>query len=58
MEENYDEIVCYCFRVKKSDILNEVKKGNRDLETVLENTGAGYGCGGCKTRIRKIIENN
>ncbi len=56
MEENLDEIVCYCFKVKKSAIKKAVAEGKKDLESVMEETGAGYGCGGCKTKIKKLIE--
>ncbi len=41
-------VVCECMDVKYADILKAIKEGNCDLESLMDATDAGTGCGKCK----------
>ena len=54
----YGEVVCPCMDVTKAEILQAVKRGAHDFESVKRRTGAGFGkCQGsrCRRRIMDII---
>ena len=61
MEFNYpetqDKIVCQCFDVKESQILEAIKTNNlKNVEEVTNYTKAGGACGKCKSVIQSMIE--
>ena len=54
----YGEVICSCMDVTKAEILQAVKRGAHDFESVKRRTGAGFGrCQGsrCRRRIMDII---
>lgn len=50
-----DKIICGCYKVKKSEIVEAIKNGADTVEKVGEVTKAGTGCGNCKGAIQEII---
>ena len=55
----YGEVICSCMDVTGSEVLQAVKRGAHDFESVKRRTGAGFGrCQGsrCRRRIMDIIE--
>ena len=58
MDSAYGEVICSCMDVTKAEILQAVKRGAHDFESVKRRTGAGFGkCQGsrCRRRIMDII---
>ena len=54
----YGEVICSCMDVTKAEILEAVKRGAHDFESVKRRTGAGFGkCQGsrCRRRITDLI---
>ena len=43
-------VVCECMDVKLGEILEAIKKGNCDLESLMDATDAGTACGKCKSK--------
>lgn len=62
-DEEYREIdrliqnVCKCQNVSVNEVVAAVKNGAQSVNTVMEETKAGTGCGRCKGIIANIIEN-
>ncbi len=55
--DNGDELVCRCFNVSKTTILqNLVKDKNYDLLSIGKSTKAGLGCGSCQKDITEAIQ--
>ena len=57
-DSTYGEVICSCMDVTKAEILQAVKHGACDFESVKRRTGAGLGkCQGsrCRRRIMDII---
>lgn len=58
-DSGYGEIVCACMDVTRAEIVQAVKRGAHDFESVKRRTGAGFGrCQGsrCRRRIMDILE--
>ena len=54
----YGEVICSCMDVTKAEIIQAVKRGAHDFESVKRRTGAGFGkCQGsrCRRRVMDII---
>ena len=54
----YGEVLCSCMDVTKAEIIQAVKRGAHDFESVKRRTGAGFGkCQGsrCRRRVMDII---
>ncbi len=51
-----NQMICYCLKITESEIIKSFKKGNKTVKEIMDSTGAGYGCGSCKVRIKKLIE--
>ncbi len=51
MEDVIDEIytVCHCNEVTYGEIMQAIKAGACDLESLMKRTGAGTSCGLCKS---------
>ncbi len=50
------KLVCSCNNVGSGNIENAVKKGCASFNAVCDETGAGLGCGSCKSEIRQIMD--
>ena len=49
-------IVCHCQRVSARSIARAVQSGCSTAGEVSRATGAGRGCGGCITSVKRLIE--
>jgi glycerol-3-phosphate dehydrogenase len=57
-DNDYGEVICSCMDVTKAEIIQAVKRGAHDFESVKRRTGAGFGkCQGsrCRRRVMDII---
>ncbi|MEL0456729.1 molybdopterin-dependent oxidoreductase [Flavobacteriaceae bacterium SZ-1-7] len=52
------KLVCSCSQVGAGNIEEAVKKGCSDFTELCNKTGAGLGCGSCKTEVREILMNS
>lgn len=50
------KLICSCNNVGDGNIHNAMKNGYVDLDSVCDKTGAGLGCGSCRSEVRKILE--
>lgn len=50
------KLVCSCNNVGAGNLTDAILAGNEDLNAVCETTGAGLGCGSCKSEVKRIIE--
>ena len=51
------ELVCSCSQVGSGNIEEEIAKGCTNFTELCNKTGAGLGCGSCKTEVREILNN-
>lgn len=51
-----DQLICYCGKVTVGMIKEAMDRGAETVEQVGEMTGAGTHCGGCETKIAKLME--
>ena len=52
------ELVCSCSQVGIGNIEEAIAKGCSDFTELCNKTGAGLGCGSCKTEVREILQNS
>ncbi len=50
-------LVCSCSQVGSGNLENAIKNGCTDFAKLCEQTGAGLGCGSCKSEVKQIMEN-
>ena len=50
------KLVCSCNNVGQENLTDAIAKGHDDLNAVCQNTGAGLGCGSCKSEVMRILE--
>jgi ferredoxin-nitrate reductase len=49
------ELVCSCSQVGEGNIVESIKNGCTNFTELCKQTGAGLGCGSCKTEVREIL---
>lgn len=49
------EIVCNCLQIKRGDLRLAVEGGCHTVDKLMEQTGAGSVCGGCRPLLREMI---
>ncbi|MCB4807100.1 molybdopterin-dependent oxidoreductase [Tamlana sp. 62-3] len=52
------ELVCSCSQVGVGNIEEAIRGGCVDFTELCNSTGAGLGCGSCKTEVREILNNS
>ncbi|MEP1489130.1 MAG: molybdopterin-dependent oxidoreductase [Algibacter sp.] len=52
------KLVCSCSQVGQGNIEEAIAKGCTDFTELCNKTGAGIGCGSCKTEVREILNNS
>ena len=50
------KLVCSCSQVGEGNIVNTIKEGCHDLGQICQKTGAGMGCGSCKSEVKAILQ--
>ena len=51
------KLVCSCSQVGQGNIEEAIAKGCTDFTELCTKTGAGLGCGSCKSEVREILQN-
>ncbi|NMH88720.1 nitrate reductase [Flavivirga algicola] len=51
------KLICSCSQVGAGNIEEAIAKGCTDFTELCNKTGAGLGCGSCKTEVREILHN-
>jgi ferredoxin-nitrate reductase len=51
------KLVCSCNNVGRGNLDAKIKAGCTDLTVLCAETGAGMGCGSCRTEVKNILEN-
>ncbi len=51
------KLVCSCSQVGAGNLEEAIAKGCTDFTELCNKTGAGLGCGSCKTEVREILHN-
>lgn len=49
-------LVCSCGNVGEGNICGKIREGHQELDSLCQATGAGLGCGSCKSEVRAILE--
>tara|TARA_R110002095_G_scaffold582_4_gene2759 strand:- start:5076 stop:8597 length:3522 start_codon:yes stop_codon:yes gene_type:complete len=52
------KLVCSCSQVGEGNIEEAIAQGCTDFTKLCNKTGAGLGCGSCKTEVREILHNS
>lgn len=52
------KLVCSCSQVGEGNIQEVIAQGCTDFTKLCNKTGAGLGCGSCKTEVREILHNS
>lgn len=52
------KLVCSCSQVGAGNIEETISQGCTDFTELCNKTGAGLGCGSCKTEVREILNNS
>ncbi|MCU0429929.1 MAG: molybdopterin-dependent oxidoreductase [Cytophagaceae bacterium] len=55
-EEVIGKLVCSCNNVGEGNIVKKIEEGVDDLKELCLCTGAGTGCGSCKSEVKNILE--
>jgi ferredoxin-nitrate reductase len=50
------KIVCSCNNVGEGNLINKIKEGCKDHLQLCQLTGAGMGCGSCRSEVKEILE--
>jgi len=50
-------LVCSCSNVGEGNLINKIKEGCKDHLQLCQLTGAGTGCGSCRSEVKEILEN-
>lgn len=56
MEEDLDITICSCTGITKRTIINAIKENHYTTVQSVKSTRAGTVCGGCSTRVYKILQ--
>ncbi len=51
------KLVCSCSQVGEGNLVKAIEGGCHDFAKLCEQTGAGLGCGSCKSEVKQIMEN-
>ena len=50
------KLVCSCNNVGEGNLMESIMSGNDSLNKVCQATGAGLGCGSCKSEVKRLID--
>ena len=49
-------LVCSCNNVGEENLISSIERGNDSLNKLCDATGAGLGCGSCKTQLMRLLQ--
>ncbi len=52
------KVVCSCNNVGEGNLENKIKEGCKDLVQLCQLSGAGLGCGSCRSEVKAILDKN
>jgi len=52
------KLVCSCSNVGEGNLVEAIQTGKDSLNSLCESTGAGLGCGSCKTELVRLLQKN
>ena len=52
------KLICSCGNVGEGNITNKIRQGIRELGEICIASGAGLGCGSCKSEVESILKNH
>ncbi|HMC01846.1 MAG TPA: FAD-dependent oxidoreductase, partial [Flavobacteriaceae bacterium] len=52
------KLVCSCSQIGEGNLMETIANGCSDFTELCKQTGAGLGCGSCKTEVREILQNS
>lgn len=50
-----DRVVCFCYNVTESVIVDAIQKGAQSLMDIRRDTYASTGCAGCGEEVKKLL---
>lgn len=50
------KLICSCGGVGEGNIINKINEGCTELKSLCQASGAGLGCGSCRTEVQAILE--
>lgn len=50
------KLICSCNNVGSGNLADAIHSGNEDLNSICQATGAGLGCGSCKSEVKRILD--
>lgn len=56
LEQRPDYLVCTCWGVMYSEIVNAIKNGAQDFEALKQELMVGTGCSSCVPEVEEILE--
>lgn len=57
IKDKNEDILCHCFEVSKSELINAINKGIKTFSEIQKETMACKGCRRCKSIIQETIQN-
>lgn len=52
------KLVCSCNNVGEGNIISKIKEGCKDMVQLCQLSGAGMGCGSCRSEVKAILDNH
>jgi ferredoxin-nitrate reductase len=52
------KLVCSCGNVGEGNICEKIKEGHTSLDELCKASGAGLGCGSCRSEVKQLLEKN
>ncbi|MFY0598494.1 MAG: molybdopterin-dependent oxidoreductase [Cyclobacteriaceae bacterium] len=50
------KLVCSCNNVGEGNLMDAILTGENDLNSLCQSTGAGLGCGSCKSEVKRLLD--
>ena len=52
------KLICSCSQVGEGNLVEAITNGCTNFSDLCKQTGAGLGCGSCKTEVKEILQNS
>ncbi len=57
-QEQLQQQICVCYDVYLHEIVEQIEQGETSIDNICEHTYACQGCGGCRPKLEKIMQNH